>query len=172
MKSSYLENFEGQRVTKCYQDAKGFLLHAIMVHTTNSSTAMLVASSSISQRYSAIKSMVVDYALGVAIIGLNPFRSWLLLTIGVATIVILKMIWDIRRKWRFAGKHHGLAIASYGFNLLGALAMGFMALLTFVFIGVFFSRYDSLCPIRRTDDRDVDCRGCNEPIFLKRVFKH
>ena len=105
------------------------------------STALATASlssSSISQRYQAIQSMVVDYALGVAIIALNPFRSWLILTLGIAGVIILKMMWDIRRKWHFSGRHHVLAIASYLVNLLGALTMGLMAFLTLIFIGVVF----------------------------------
>ena len=108
-----------------------------MMYDSTAPTVSL-SSSSISQRYRAIQSMVVDYALGVAIIGLNPFRSWLMLTLCIAGITILKMMWDIRRKWHFAGRHRVLAIASYLFNLLGALTMGFMALLTLIFIGVVF----------------------------------
>ena len=84
--------------------------------------------------------MIVDYALGVAIIALNPFQSWLILTLCVGGVIILKMIWDIRRKWRSSSgaRHHFLATASYLFNLLGALAMGFMALLTLIFISTVF----------------------------------
>lgn len=101
-------------------------------------STVLPSSSSISQRYRAIRSMIVDYALGMAIIGLNPFRPLLTFTLCAAGIIILKMMWDIRRKWHFAGRHQVLAIASYLFNLLGALTMGFMALLTLIFIGVVF----------------------------------
>ena len=107
----------------------------------DSSTALeatSLSSSSLAQRYRAIQSMVVDYALGVAIIALNPFQSWLLVSLGIVGIIILKMMWDIRRKWHSPGGHHFLALASYLFNLLGALTMGFMALLTLIFIGVAF----------------------------------
>ena len=108
-----------------------------MVNDSTAPTAS-ITSSWISQRYRTIQSMVVDYALGVAIIALNPFRSLLVLTLCVAGALILKMMWDIRHKWHFAGRHSVLAIASYLFNLLGALTMGFMALLTLIFIGVVF----------------------------------
>lgn len=108
--------------------------------TTDSSTSSpgIVSSSTIFQRYRAIQSMVMDYALGTAIVGLNPFQSWLTVTLCIALALILKMLWDIRRKWHLSGGYNVLAIASYLFNLLGALAMGFMALLTLIFIGVSF----------------------------------
>ncbi|MEM6518524.1 MAG: hypothetical protein AAF722_04220 [Cyanobacteria bacterium P01_C01_bin.70] len=81
-----------------------------MAHdSTDRSTTLaetLLSSSSIAQRYRATQSMVVDYALGVAIIALNPFQSWLMLTLGIVSIIILKMMWDIRRKLPSPGGHH------------------------------------------------------------------
>ena len=82
--------------------------------------------------------MVMNYALGVAIIGLNPFQNLLTPTLCIAAAIILKMMWDISRKWGFSGGNNLLAIASFLFSLLGALTMGFMALLTLIFAGAFF----------------------------------
>ena len=95
-------------------------------------------SATISRRYQANQFLMVDYALGVAIIGLNPFQNLLTLTLCIAAAIILKMMWDIRRNWGCSDGNHLLAIASFLFNLLGALTMGFMALLTLIFAGVFF----------------------------------
>ena len=61
--------------------------------------------------------MVMDYALGTAIVGLNPFQSWLTVTLCIALALILKMLWDIRRKWHLSGGYNVLAIASYLFNI-------------------------------------------------------
>lgn len=92
----------------------------------------------ISRRFQSIQSMVVDYALGVAIVGLNPFQNLLTLTLCIAAAINLKMIWDITRMWRFPQKRSILAIASFGFNLLGALSMGLMAWISFTVAGLFF----------------------------------
>ena len=104
----------------------------------SAATTVTLPLSLISQRYRLIQSMVVDYALLVAIIGLNPFRSLSMLTLSAIGGIIFKMIWDIRRKWSFSGRHRILAVSSYLFNLLSALTTGFMALLTLIFISVVF----------------------------------
>jgi hypothetical protein len=92
----------------------------------------------IPRRYRAIQSMVIDYALGAAIIGLNPFQNLLILTLCIAGALTLKMMWDIMRKWSFPRRYSVISIAGFLFNLLGALAMGFMAWLTLIIIGTFF----------------------------------
>ena len=101
-------------------------------------TGALSPSSNISRRYQANQARVTDYALGVAIIGLNPFQNLLTPTLCIAAAIILKMMWDVGRKWGFSGGNHLLAIANFLFGLLGALTMGFMALLTLIFLGVLF----------------------------------
>ncbi len=92
--------------------------------------------SSLSLRYQSLQSMIVNYALGVGIIGLIP--SIPTITLGIAIALNLKMLWDIGRKWRFSRGNSIVAIAGYAFNLLGALAMGVMAWLTLTFSGAFF----------------------------------
>lgn len=82
--------------------------------------------------------MVVDYALGAAIVGLNPFQNLLVLTLFIAGVLNLKMMWDIGRKWSFPRRYSVVAVAGFLFNLLGALAMGFMAWLTLIVVGTFF----------------------------------
>jgi hypothetical protein len=94
--------------------------------------------SSIQQRYRAMRGMVIDYSLGVAIIGLNPFQNLPILTLCVAGALTLKMMWDIGRKWNFPKRYNVIAIAGFLFNLLGALAMGLMAWLTLTIAGTFF----------------------------------
>ena len=109
-----------------------------MVHNSADPSPTIVPPPELSQHYQAIGSAIVDYALAVALIGLNPFQSWLVLTLVAVALIIVKMVWDIRQEWNFTGKHSICALVGYGFNLLGALALGFMALLTFVFIGAIF----------------------------------
>ena len=82
--------------------------------------------------------MIVDYALGIAIIGLNPFQTMLTPTLCVAGALMFKMIWDVVRKWGFPKKQNVSTIASFLFNLLGAFSMGLMAWLTVTVVGVVF----------------------------------
>ena len=82
--------------------------------------------------------MVVDYALGIAMIGLNPFQTMLTLTLCVAGALILKMMWDVIRKWGFPKRQSIVTIAGFLFNLLGAFSMGLMAWLTVTVVGVIF----------------------------------
>lgn len=81
--------------------------------------------------------MVIDYALGAAIIGLNSFQNLLILTLCVGVVLALKMMWDIGRKWSFPRNRSVIANAGFLFNLLAALAMEFMAWLTPIVAGTF-----------------------------------
>ena len=84
-----------------------------------------------------LRNLILDYALGASILGLMPiprfFTLKLLLTFGL----ILKMSWDIGNLWRFRKGQDVLARAGVFFGSLGALAMAFMAWLTFWGLGVF-----------------------------------
>lgn len=84
------------------------------------------------------RDLALDYALGVSILGLIPIRELLTLRLFLAIALILKMSWDIGVQWQFVKGQDILAIAGHLFSLLGALAMAFMAWLTFLAIGLFF----------------------------------
>jgi hypothetical protein len=90
------------------------------------------------------RSLVFDYALGVSILGLIPISGIISLKLLIAILLIVKMNWDISVKWKFVKGQDILAIAGYLFGLIGALAMGFMAWLTVLAIGLFIPYVGSL----------------------------
>ena len=83
------------------------------------------------------RNLALDYALGSSILGLIPISSLLSLKLLVAIALIIKMCWDIGRKWKFAKGQDILAIMGYLFSWVGAFAMAFMAWLTLLGIGLF-----------------------------------
>lgn len=85
----------------------------------------------------ASRALAFDYALGVSILGLIPIPGLLTVKLVVAVGLLVKMLWDISVKWQFARGQDILALAGYLFGFLGALAMAFMAWLTFFTIGLF-----------------------------------
>lgn len=91
----------------------------------------------LSSRFRKIRHLILDYAIGVSILGLIPIPKILTLKLLVALLCILKMRWDIGVRWRFAKGQDFLAIAGHFFGLLGAFALAFMAWLTLFGIGLF-----------------------------------
>ncbi|WP_036484100.1 hypothetical protein [Myxosarcina sp. GI1] len=89
------------------------------------------------RREKQTRNLALDYALGISILGLIPISDLLTPKLLVALGLLLKMLWDLGAKWKFAGGQDILAIAGYIFGLLGALAMAFMAWLTLVAVGLY-----------------------------------
>lgn len=87
--------------------------------------------------YRQIRNLILDYAMGAAIIGLNPVRGTLTLTLLVVGVLIVKMIWDIGSKWSYTKGQDPLAIAGNLFGFLGAFALAFMAWVTMFCFGLF-----------------------------------
>lgn len=84
-----------------------------------------------------IRGMILDYALGNAILGLIPIPRLYTLKFLIAVIFIIKMIRNIAAKRGFPKGQDVLAIAGYIFGWLGAFAMTLMAWLTMIAIGVY-----------------------------------
>ena len=91
-----------------------------------------------------VRGLILDYALGTSILGLIPLPRLFTLKLLLAFGLILKMIWDIGKLWRFRKGQDLLAIAGVFFGVLGALAMAFTAWLTFFGLGVFVFYLKSL----------------------------
>lgn len=89
------------------------------------------------RRVRRVRNLILDYALGISILGLIPIPRLFTLKLLVAFGLILKMIWDIGKLYRFCKGQDLLAIAGVLFGILGALAMAFMAWLPFLGFGVF-----------------------------------
>lgn len=84
-----------------------------------------------------VRDLILDYALGISIIGLIPISGLFTLKLLVAAILLLKLMWDIRKLLDFRRGQDALAIAGNLFGGLGAFAMAFTAWLTFFGIGIF-----------------------------------
>ncbi len=96
------------------------------------------------QRHRQVRNLILDYAMGAAIIGLNPVRSTLTLTLLVVGVLILKMMWDIGSRWGYTKGQDFLAIAGNLFGFLGAFALALMAWVTIFCFGLFVPLFSGL----------------------------
>jgi ethanolamine ammonia-lyase large subunit len=96
----------------------------------------------LSTRYRTIQGLIVDYAIGMAILGLNPFDNLFTPTLIVAVVILLKMVWDIAKRWYFPRITNLIALGGGLINVIGALAMALMAWLTMIFLGGFIPLVD------------------------------
>jgi hypothetical protein len=83
------------------------------------------------------RNLILDYALGICILGLIPIPRLFTLKLLLAFGLNLKMIWDIKKLWKGAKGQDFLAIAGVFFGCLGAFAMAFTAWMTFFGLSVF-----------------------------------
>lgn len=84
-----------------------------------------------------VRALILDYGLGVAILGLNPFPGFLSFTLLVSSLLILKMLRDIAAIWGFAGGQDWLAIASSFFGAISSLWLAIMIWGTLLVLGFF-----------------------------------
>lgn len=84
-----------------------------------------------------IRNLVLDYAIGVSLLGLIPVRGWLMVKLLVAAGLILKMMRDVGARWGFPGGQDPLALAGNIFGGLGAFAIALMAWATLLTLGLF-----------------------------------
>jgi uncharacterized protein (DUF697 family) len=89
------------------------------------------------RRHLKVRSMILDYAMGAALLGLNPIRGTLTITLLIVAALIIKMIIDIGSKWGYAKGQDPLAIIGYIFGFLGAFALALMAWVTMLCFGLF-----------------------------------
>lgn len=86
------------------------------------------------RRYQRGQRLVVDYAIGLAILGLAPMLLTPVLT--VAAGLLLTMIWHVGRCWQFAISINPITIAGVALNILGSLAIASLTWLLLVVLGV------------------------------------
>lgn len=100
----------------------------------------------VSQHNRRARDLILDYALGAAIIALIPIAMpgfWLMQILAL-TILLVKMRRDIAALWGFPKGHGFLAFAGSWFGSLGALAIALMAGLTLLGIGAFVPLVEGL----------------------------
>ncbi|MBV8884756.1 MAG: hypothetical protein JO235_12280 [Chroococcidiopsidaceae cyanobacterium CP_BM_RX_35] len=91
-----------------------------------------------------VRALILDYALGVSILGLIPIRGTLTLKLLIAAGLLLKMMRAVGAKWSFPKGQDVLAIFGNLFGGFGAFAMAFMAWLTMFSVGLFVPYVGSL----------------------------
>lgn len=79
------------------------------------------------QKRRRVRNLILDYGLGMAALGVNPFPGFLTFTLLVSGILILKMLRDIGVIWGFTGGQDWLAIASGFFGAISSFWLGIMA---------------------------------------------
>lgn len=82
------------------------------------------------------RALVLDYAIGAAIIGLIPIPGLTLWQILAIALLLIKMMRDIGAYWGFPKGRDLFAIMGNLFGGIGALAMTFMAWLTMFLFGL------------------------------------
>ncbi|MGK7926931.1 MAG: hypothetical protein AB4290_17100 [Spirulina sp.] len=102
----------------------------------------LTTHTDLARRYRTIQGTIADYAIGLAILGLNPIPHLFTLTLIVSAAILLKMIWDIAKGWYFPIVRNPITLAGGIISIAGALAIAFLAWLTMVFLSVFFPILD------------------------------
>lgn len=98
----------------------------------------------VAQHNRRVRNLVLDYALGAAVIGLIPVPGLLIIQIITLVFLMIKMRRNIGALWGFPKGHDILAFVGTWFGSLGALAIALMAWLTLLGIGVFVPFVDSL----------------------------
>jgi hypothetical protein len=86
-----------------------------------------MSTSDVLYRNRAVRNLVMDYALGGAIVGLSPFQNLLTLTLIIAAVLLFKMVRDIRAQWGFLVKPGVLTIIGNLLSFVGALGASLMA---------------------------------------------
>ena len=81
--------------------------------------------------------MALDYALGAAIIGLNPFPNLFIVTLILTSILLFKMRQDIRKIWNVSRRGGFWASTDSLLGGIGALSIAFMAWLTLIIVSAF-----------------------------------
>lgn len=100
----------------------------------------------VSQHNRRARDLILDYALGAAVIGLIPISipGFWLMQILALIILLVKMRRDIAALWGFPKGHGFLAFAGSWFGSLGALSISLMAGLTLLGIGAFMPLVEGL----------------------------
>ena len=84
-----------------------------------------------------IRDLIIDYAIGAAILGLNPLPGTMTVTLLAASVLLLKMMRDIGAKWGYPKGQDALAIGGNLFGGLGSFWVAFMAWVSMYGLGLF-----------------------------------
>ena len=96
--------------------------------------------SSLARRYRSAQDIVLEYAIGLAILGLLP--TLLTPILVIAAVLLIKMLWDIAQIWQFSFSSNAMAIGGWLMNGLGACAFSILAWMALIFLGAFLPLID------------------------------
>lgn len=84
-----------------------------------------------------VRDLILDYAIGLAILGFNPFPGINLVTNTIACGLILKMIRDIGSKYGYPKGQDAIAIIGSIFGSFGAFFAALTSWITISFVGLY-----------------------------------
>ena len=84
-----------------------------------------------------VRDLILDYGIGISILGFNPFPGINLITDTVACGLIIKMIRDIGSKWGYPKEQDAIAIIGSIFGGFGALLASIASWATISFVGLY-----------------------------------
>ncbi len=84
-----------------------------------------------------VRDLILDYAIGIAIFGFNPFPGINLITNTIAGGLILKMISDIGSKWGYPKGQDAIAIIGSIFGGFGAFMAAITSWAVIAFTGLY-----------------------------------
>ena len=84
-----------------------------------------------------VRNLILDYAIGISILGFNPFPGINLVTDTIACGLIIKMIRDIGSKWGYPKEQDAIAIIGSIFGGFGALFASVASWATISFVGLY-----------------------------------
>ena len=84
-----------------------------------------------------VRDLILDYAIGISILGFNPFPGINLVTNTIACGLILKMIGDVGQKYGYPKGQDAIAIIGSIFGGFGALAAAIASWSTVSLLGLF-----------------------------------
>lgn len=93
-------------------------------------------------RYEVVQGMVVDYSLGLAILGL--FQDFLTPVLVITVLLVAKMVWDIARLWRFAISLNPIAVLGQTAHTVGAGATALLAWCSLELLGAIVPGIESV----------------------------
>jgi len=89
------------------------------------------------QREREVRDLILDYAIGISILGFNPIPGLNAVTTLAAYVLVLKMVRSIGAKWGYPKGQDVLAIIGNLFGGLGAFAAGLTTWLAVSLVGMF-----------------------------------
>jgi uncharacterized protein (DUF697 family) len=87
------------------------------------------------RRNRSIRGLIFDYALGTAIVGLNPIPNTFWLTLMIAIVLLVKMSRDVGKKWGFPNVYDFTAFLGLLFGVVGSIAFGIIVFLVMLLLG-------------------------------------